>query len=232
MKKRVIAIIGGMGPLASSEFVKSIYEKNINKKEQEGPIVFLYSDPKIKDRSKLIEKNNDHFLLKEIKRILRYLRPFQPYRIIVCCVTAHSVLSALDARFKKRIISLVDIIIKKVARRKKKCLMLCTKGAIKRKIFHNNPHWREAEKYVIFPSKSDQIDIHRMIYKIKANYNLSRFKKKFESYSKKYGTNLFVAGCTEFHLINKYFIYIKYKKISFIDPLLSIAKELNTSLSV
>ena len=49
--RTILGILGGMGPLASAEFVRSVYELNVQTKEQASPVCVLYSDPTIPDRT-------------------------------------------------------------------------------------------------------------------------------------------------------------------------------------
>ena len=46
-----LGILGGMGPLTSAEFLKTIYEVNISGPEQDAPACVLYSDPSVPDRT-------------------------------------------------------------------------------------------------------------------------------------------------------------------------------------
>ena len=48
--KAVWGIMGGMGGLASAEFVRTIYEYNAREIEQDSPVLILYSDPTFPDR--------------------------------------------------------------------------------------------------------------------------------------------------------------------------------------
>ena len=50
-RSNVLGVVGGMGPLASAEFVKTIYEYGLNRREQESPSVVLVSDPTFPDRT-------------------------------------------------------------------------------------------------------------------------------------------------------------------------------------
>ena len=53
MGKQVLGVLGGMGGLASAEFVKTVYEISGEGVEQEqaGPVVLMYSDPAFPDRT-------------------------------------------------------------------------------------------------------------------------------------------------------------------------------------
>ena len=47
-------ILGGMGPLASAEFLTSIYKLSLGRTEQNMPRLYLVSDPTVPDRTKAI----------------------------------------------------------------------------------------------------------------------------------------------------------------------------------
>ena len=53
MNQKVLGVLGGMGGLASAEFVKTIYEFSgeLSLPEQAGPVVAMYSDPAFPDRT-------------------------------------------------------------------------------------------------------------------------------------------------------------------------------------
>ena len=47
--RALLGIVGGLGPLASAEFLKTLYEENPFEVEQEGPACLLLSDPNVPD---------------------------------------------------------------------------------------------------------------------------------------------------------------------------------------
>ncbi len=54
--KLKLGILGGMGPLATAEFLKILSLKSPAKKDQEHPIMYILSDPQIPDRTDAILK--------------------------------------------------------------------------------------------------------------------------------------------------------------------------------
>ena len=50
-EREVLGIVGGLGPMASAEFLKTVYEYGIGENEQDAPIVLMYSDPTFPDRT-------------------------------------------------------------------------------------------------------------------------------------------------------------------------------------
>lgn len=51
---KTLGILGGMGPLASAEFLRTLYELNITYPEQNSLSCILLSDPTIPDRTQAI----------------------------------------------------------------------------------------------------------------------------------------------------------------------------------
>jgi aspartate racemase len=58
-ERNIIGILGGMGPVASAEFLKTIYEDQLDPDEQGAPIVMMYSDPTFPDRTKAFLASNN-----------------------------------------------------------------------------------------------------------------------------------------------------------------------------
>jgi aspartate racemase len=226
-----LGVVGGLGPLASSEFVKTIYEYGLGGVEQESPVVFLHSDPTCPDRTGELLAGNGDAVLEQLVVALRRMRDIGASRVVICCVTIHHLLPSLSEELKRPIISLVDVILSSVVKSRRRHLLMCTTGARKLNIFQTHPQWGAAEDYVILPDESDQRLIHdEIIYRIKRNFDLRELTPLVEQLLSKYGTNSFIAGCTELHLLAKYLKASKGHPFAyeFIDPLDIIAREVTT----
>lgn len=224
----MLGILGGMGPLASAEFLKTIYEYNLlGKREQEAPKVILYSDPTFPDRSEVLLRGEYSLLLEHLTNVLYKLCELQVSKIVICCITLHYLLPQLPHQLRERLISLIDIILNEVLEREKKHLLLCTNGTRKLKIFQNNSLWELAKKRIVLLDEKDQDTIHNMIYHIKNHtYSPQPALIFLEKLIQKYKTDCLIAGCTEIHLINKYFLsQSQPKDYLFLDPLIVIAQK-------
>ena len=62
-QRKIMAIIGGMGPLASAAFLSSIYERSLRAEEQLSPRILLLSDPSFPDRTRAILDGRAEVLL-------------------------------------------------------------------------------------------------------------------------------------------------------------------------
>lgn len=146
----MLGIVGGMGPLASAEFLKTIYEYNLlGNREQEAPKVILYSDPTFPDRSDVFLKGEYSLLLEHLTNVLYQLCELQVSKIVICCITSHYLLPKLPSQIRERLISLVDEILNEVLERELSHLLLCTNGTRKLNIFQNSSLWKLAKKSIV-----------------------------------------------------------------------------------
>ena len=227
---KILGILGGMGPLASAEFVKTIYEYNLlGNREQNFPKIILYSDPSFPDRTEvLLHGDNQKFLDLMIKSLYR-LCELNATKIIICCITAHYLLPQLPITLREKIICLINITLESVLESQKKYLVICTKATNELKIFQRHPLWQFTQNYLLFPQEKDQIFIHQMIYDLKLNLNLEQYAEKLERLQFLYRVDGLIAGCTEIHLLIKYWQRRSPKPNStiFLDPLIILAQKLN-----
>lgn len=82
-------IVGGMGPLASAEFMKTIYEFGKKRPEQEMPAVVLLSDPSVPDRTECFVNGLSHLLIEKLETSIRQLDRLNVTHIVICCLTIH-----------------------------------------------------------------------------------------------------------------------------------------------
>ncbi|MEA5595925.1 aspartate/glutamate racemase family protein [Rivularia sp. UHCC 0363] len=229
VKKEIFGVLGGMGPLASAEFLKTIYENNIlGQREQQSPQVIVYSDPTFPDRTETLLGGDYKILLDNLISALYNLCELNVSKIVICCITSHYLLPQLPYELRDRIISLVDIIFKKILEQQKKHLLICSTGTHKLEIFQNHILWQFAQDYILLPDKNDQNLIHEMIYYLKVNGGYQKCIPILDSLQVKYNVQKMIAGCTEIHLLNKHLqVSIgKQKEQLFLDPLMVISEEL------
>lgn len=227
--KEIIGIIGGLGPLASAEFIKTIYEYSLkdNRYEQDTPRLMLYSDPSFPDRTEAFLGKNENVLLEQMIAALRYLCRAQVSKIIICCVTFHYLLDRLPLFLREKIISLVDIIFDEIAEIKRKHLLFCSEGTRHCQVFQSHPRWQIYKDYVVLLSKEDQKELHRVIYSVKKGGGADFLISCITSFLHKYEVKDFISGCTEVHLATKTFdFFANGHVLGYIDPLIIIANKL------
>jgi len=226
----VYGVVGGMGPLASVEFVRTIYEFGLHEREQNSPTVILYSDPSFPDRTTAFLKGDDDLLLAQLKRVIRELCEMNAARIVLCCVTIHYLLPRLSAELRERIWSLLDVIADRLATDDREYLLICSSGTRRLKLFEGHPRWRHFKDRLVLPSAEDQERIHRELnYPIKLNADVSTQFPLLEEMLEKYRVNAFVAGCSEIHLLAKRYAASGNGHDVCIDPLTIIGRKIAES---
>lgn len=199
----VWGILGGMGPLASSEFVNTIYEKCAFRPEQERPIVILLSDPTMPDRSKSFLAGGDQELLDRLLERVNQLVSFGITKIIICCVTIHPLIERLPPALQSKIISLLDVIFERVLLSDRKHLLLCTEGTRYKQVFQNHGSWKQARGRIVLPDRDDQRRIHELIYQIKTCKDAAGRTEFIDALLAKYAVDSYISGCTEIHILAK-----------------------------
>lgn len=207
MRKPVLGVLGGMGGLASAEFVKTVYELSgeVCRQEQDAPAVLMYSDPAFPDRTAAFLRGETQPILTRLIDALQLLDRMGASHFVICCMTIHYLLPQLPGALRERIISLPDVIFSAVESLKKPHLVISSTGTMKLKLLQQHPRWEHAQNYFVFPSADEQRQMHDLIYEVKLNRNLREACQFVEKLMKRHNVDSFVAACSEIHLLAKQF---------------------------
>jgi aspartate racemase len=228
---KALGVLGGLGPLASSEFIDTLYRLNLTDPEQGAPRCVLYSDPSFPDRTQVILRGDTRELAECLTRALAALRELGAERVVIACVTIHHILPQIAADLRSLVISLIDLIISETLANPRPLLLLCTSGTRVARIFEASPRWHLVGDRVSYLDETDQQDLHRWIYRIKRNEPLAECLPWLDSLPARYGCEGFIFGCTELHILHKE----GYRRRGgfdprVVDPLLIVARNLTRLL--
>jgi aspartate racemase len=217
-------ILGGMGPLASAEFVSSIYRETFSGREQQAPRVLLLSDPTIPDRTECLLNGDHEMLLERLAAGVGQLVLMGATRIVICCMTIHPLVPRLPSFWQRKIISLLDSTLNAVLVSHTRHLMVCTTGTRRLRLFEQHPLWPEVKNRIVFPAEEDQQRIHQLLYGIKGQEQIGPLIALIEELLEKYGVHSYIAGCTEMHILAKAHENLKgrSRREFCIDPLTEI----------
>ncbi len=221
-----LGVVGGLGPLVSAEFLKTIYEEGIHEREQNSPRVLVYSDPTFPDRTSAFLAGDEEPIKRQLAEVLGKLRDQGASRIVICCVTMHHVLPRMPEDLRSLVVSLIDVAAEAVSRSTERHLLLCSTGTRRLGLFERHPRWNAIRDRVALPSDEDQDTVHRMIYALKVNESIDTVAPALDSLLRKYGVRSFIAGCTEMHFFAKRHVRQGGRCI---DPLLLIARGLSAA---
>lgn len=233
-RKKVLGILGGMGPMASAEFLMTIYENHDHVNvEQDNPDVILYSLASTADRTAALLGDNDRNLCNALKDTLTRLQAERVHKIIICCFTSHYFLSHLPAELTHNIVSIVDVALRELKKIHRPALLLASNGCYEKQVFQASALFNDVADNIIIPNEKDRAAVHDIIYSdLKVNPNKGLACEKVRALLVKYDTDIFIAGCTEFHMLVR---YIKSNRGdwtgSYVDPLLTVALNLEDILN-
>jgi aspartate racemase len=217
-----LGVLGGLGPLVSAEFVKTIYEEGIRGLEQSAPRVLLYSDPTFPDRTAAFLRGDEQPLSQQLLSALESLRGQGAARVVICCVTMHHLLPQMPPHLRALVLSLIDVAVDAVSRSEERHLLLCSTGTHRLGLFDRHPRWAEIRDRVVIPSDGDQDTIHGLIHALKINESIDVVAPAIEALVARYDVNSFIAGCTEMHFLAKRHLR---RGGGAIDPLFLIARD-------
>ncbi len=208
-KKKIIGILGGMGPEATVFMFHLFINETKAEKDQDHARIIIYSNPEIPPRTDAIfgsGKNPVPYLKKGIST----LKKAGAEIIVIPCVTAHYFIPAVKKELKFNFLSLIDESVNWAKTKNpdiKKAGLLSSTGTIESEIFHKAFAQRGIE--LITPSKNDQKRVMNAIFGkkgIKAGYKTGLSRKIIlhtaASLVKK-GAEAVIAGCTEIPLALK-----------------------------
>ncbi len=216
----LFGIVGGMGPLASAELLRTVYRPDGQHPEQEFPRVLLWSDPAVADRTEAIRSGDLTPLSHAVMRAVHGLIDAGAERVVVACVTAHLVLPGLPPDLLSSCVSLIDIIHKELIRLASPHLLLCTSGTARVGLLATGPLASQAARYLVPLNPADQEALHGEIYRLKRGADPRRAADFVRDALDRYQIDRCVAACTELHLVTQ------AQALPCIDPLAVVAQQI------
>jgi len=213
---KIIGIIGGMGPLATSDLFKKIIAYTDAKKDQEHVRVLIDSNTNIPDRTAYILGKGVN-PLEEIRESMRLLENAGASVFVMPCNTAHFFYEDLARETKGLFINMLDETAKHIKQNfpGKKVGLLATDGTIESGLYAQ--YFNKHDIEMIIPKKNQNY-VMEFIYDgiKKGNYNIgmSRLQLAIDEMENE-GADIFVLGCTEFSSAT----YIYTFDERFIDPM-------------
>ena len=109
--EKVLGVFGGLGPAASAEFLRLIAEKAPVNRDQDHPVVYMYSNPQIPDRSTAIMGKGPS-PLEDIRTGLNSLVSWGADLLAVPCNTAHYFIDQFRSELTVPLIHIVEETVK------------------------------------------------------------------------------------------------------------------------
>lgn len=221
MCKKIIGIIGGMGPLATADLFRKIVVNTKADKDQDHIRILIDNNTDIPDRTKAIVASGKSPLPQLIKSAVSLVTMGAEF-LIMPCNTAHYFLPEIQKNVEVPILSMLGVTAEALQRKGiKKVGLLATEGTVSSGIYQQA--FRKKEIEILGISKEEQSAITDLIYKgVKAgeqSYNATAARGVMESLLHR-GAEILVLGCTELP------VAVEMYKLNYnvCDPTLELAR--------
>ena len=219
-EKKVIGILGGMGPLATADLFRKITEHTAASCDQDHPRVCIDSNTNIADRTAALLHGGADPVPEMVKSAQR-LASIGAELLIMPCNTAHNFYDAVAASVSIPVLHMIAITRDALKARGVKCAgLLATDGTVQTGIYQRTFEGSGIE--LLTPDDADQAAVMDIIYNgVKAGdlaHNVAAFRAACEHLLAR-GADVLILGCTE--LPPAFDIYhLDYPNI---DPTLELA---------
>lgn len=195
--RKILGILGGLGPQASASFYQLLIDKTKASKDQEHIDIILFSHASMPDRTESINSGSreiEKILLDDLKKLEAFGADF----ITITCNTSHYFVDELKKQIKTPIISIVEETVEYLkVKGINKVGLLATDGTVKSRIYTDKLEVAEID--VVIPDEEHQKLVMDVIYKyVKAGERVPKdIFNKIEMFMKEKEVEGVILGCTE-----------------------------------
>ena len=199
--KPKIGIIGGMGPLATTIFLKKVIDCTNARIDQDNVPLAIINDTIVPDRTAfLLGKSTDNPLTYLIKD-MHDLEALGCNYASMICNTSHSFYEELKENTNMQLINMVELTLEEVKNKGyNRPGLMATDGTIKAQVYDK---FNKYDLDIIIPEVSIQKEINELIYDyVKKNIKAPEYKFiDIIEYFKSSGCDSIILGCTELSVI-------------------------------
>ena len=201
MSKKIVGIIGGVGPAATAELFKKVIENTDAAADCDHIRVLIDNNPKIPDRTRAIEEKTVAPVAPMVSTGQGLVELGADF-LVIPCVTAHFFYEKIQSALSVPLLNIVEETANFCAKKKiTKVGVLATSGTCQTRIFDIEMKKHSIE--TIYPDDKEQEMVMHIIYDlIKAGKDVNKelFKSCLGNFKKK-GTDAVILGCTELPLV-------------------------------
>lgn len=231
--KKFFGILGGMGTLATTNFLVEMNKRHFPENDQDYFNYILMNHADIPDRTEYILDPTKPNPVEAVIEDVHMLNLLKPEFIIMPCNTIHYFFDDIQKETDIPILNMIDLTVDYIAERyqgAKKVGLFATEGTHQSRIYEN----RLVEKgyQVVLPDRALQDKINKMIYyyiKERSHLFFPLYYEILEDF-KNCGADIVLLGCTEVSLMNSEDEEQRYPIVDaekvLLDKTIALAKEL------
>lgn len=204
MKKQILGVIGGLGPLATARFMELVVDMTDAPTDQHNLDMIVYNFPSIPDRSGYLLGSNLRSPLPGLLQVAHALTRQGADHIAIPCITAHYFYDTLQSAIP---VPIIDALAETARHLKENGIrsagIMATDGTIQAELFSRALTSEGITP--LLPSQDRQADVMHLIYRcIKAGLpaDMTRFRAVQEELLHS-GAETIILGCTELSLLKR-----------------------------
>ena len=202
--KKVLGVIGGMGPIATSYFMELVIKMTEAASDQDHLDMIIYNIPSIPDRTAYILDHSKPDPLPAILDIADKLDHLGVQFLAMPCCTAHYFQDELEKSIKKPFVNIIKATVGYLKEHGiTKAGIMATDGTMSTGLFERELSNQGIE--AVIPSPDRQKDVMHIIYdNVKANKpaDMERFRSVGDE-MRANGAEAIILGCTELSLVKR-----------------------------
>lgn len=203
-KKKVLGVIGGLGPIATARFLELTAQMTNAKRDQDHLDMIVYNFPDIPDRTGYILGSNLRSPLPGLLSVGRALSRRNVHCIAIPSITAHYFHSELSSAIPTPIINVIEETVLCLKESGITCAgIMATEGTVVSGLF--SKAMENAGIIPVLPTPPRQADVNHLIYRnIKAGNppDMDRFRTVRDEL-RDGGSQAIILGCGELSLIRR-----------------------------
>lgn len=202
VRPRLLGVLGGMGPRATTDFLNKVQDLTRASRDQDHVPVLAYFAPQIPDRASAILEGG-RSPLPDMLRAARTLEAAGAQALVVPCNTAHYWLADIQGAVATPVLSMIDAVLHEAAALDLKApvALLGTRATMQADIYRSRA--AAAGLDLLTPSPEDQAQVVRVIAQVKAG-RLDQAHHALDGVVRNLsdaGAAICILGCTELPLI-------------------------------
>jgi aspartate racemase len=200
VSKKVVGIIGGMGPEATADLFLKIVKSTPAAKDQDHLRIVVDNNPEIPDRTAFIlGKGADPrpYLIATARNVEKMGADF----MVIPCNTAHYFHGDIQAAVSVPVLHIMDAVALRLAGKIQTAGILASTGTLRTRLYED--HLKQAGVSTVVPAGADQDEVMDAIYGVKAG-DLAKGRElalRAGARLVEQGAQVVIAGCTEIPLI-------------------------------
>lgn len=178
MPRRLLGVLGGMGPAAGAEFLRLLTILSPATRDQDHVPVILLSDPQVPDRTEALLRHGEDPTPRLRENLLK-LVSWGADLLAVPCNTAHVFIDRFAEELPVRLVHIVEeTLAEAAAKNPAGGWLVATEGTLGSRIYQNRALARGFN--LLLPSPAEQAAVNEIIRLVKAN-RLGEAGKSFRS---------------------------------------------------